>query len=360
MITTKTSPKRPSKEDFLIAKKIVEGKTTSGSSAQKVFNNTFKWLEKHISRTYLFQDKSFLDEYSKTKNADYTRKIMMPGSFYKEDSSSQSDNEDYTEKDIEISIGEFILVSLRTWNSEKAEYLTYIRYLLQNCKWCVRKDIPADKARAIRNARRLIINKYNLPKDISDEEVLKTIMYSPAFSAEQKELYMHILSKDISLYTPISSEKDGDNGSTELIDFIQGMDSGQPDLAPSDGLEDIIGIYHQSFLKTQARTRPCLIVYITVTIYEALEQSPSFLDYFASRYPDMIDSSLFQWIDETIQKNIAEMTPESKGHIEAAYPSSRQQAQKAGKEQHSYLNIIKRFKNSVEAPLEELNLKREF
>lgn len=345
MRTTEISPKRPTKEDFLTAKHVVEGKVSSGRSAQQVFNNTFKWLEKHISRTYKLQDESFLNEDS-TKDCTY--KIIMPRSFYKEESSSQSDNENYNEADIEISIGEFILVSLRTWNPDKAEYLTYIRYLLQNCKWRVNKNIPTDKARAIRNARRLIINKYNLPKGVSDEEVLKKIMHSPAFSAEQKETYMNILSKDASLYTPISSEKDGDNSSTSLIDFIQGKAYEQPDLEPSDSLENIINIYHQAFLKTQARTRPFLKVFITVEIYKALyNQNTSILNYFATKYPDMIDTCLFQWIEETIKKNLDEMAPESEKPIEASYPTSRQQSQKAGKEQHSYLNITKRFKNSV-------------
>ena len=344
MRTTGINSKHPTKEDFLAAKQVVEGKLSSGNSAQQVFNNTFKWLEKHISRTYKLQDESFLNEDS-TK--DYTYKIIMPRSFYKEESSSQSDNENYNEADIEISIGEFILVSLRTWNPEKAEYLTYIRYLLQNCKWRVKKDIATDKVRAIRNARRLIINKYNLPTDSSDEEVLRAIMHSRTFSAEQKETYMYILSKNASLYTPISAEKDGEN-STRMIDFIQGKAYEQPDLEPSDSLENVINIYHQAFLKTQARTRPCLIVYITVEIYKALyKQNTSIQNYFASKYPDMIDTRLFQWVDETIQRNMNEMNSNLDKQIEAAYPSSRQQAEKAGKEQHSYLNITKRFKNSV-------------
>ena len=341
MTETKSSQKI-TKEDFLLAKQIAEGEKPSDTSALRTFNNVFKWLQTFISHKYNLQEESFQAEFSDKNEHDHEFKIVMPGNYSEERFSDQAERKRDNEKDIEISIGEFILESLKSWNPDNAGYLTYIDRLLKSYQWRVHKDIPTEKIRAIRNAHRLIINKYNLPQNSSNEEILQAIMHSENFSDEDKEYYMHILENDINLNTPISEE---DDAKVDLIDFISDNNCEQPYFGLPAELENIINEYHQAFLKAQTRTRSTLTVYITAIIYTALyKQDNTYnLDYLVAKYPDMIDVSLFPWINETIRNNKA--ADEDKKQIEKYFPTSLQLAEKAGKEWHAYLNIVKRFKN---------------
>lgn len=344
MTETKSSQKI-TKEDFLLAKQIAEGEKPSDTSALRTFNNVFKWLQTFISHKYNLQEESFQAEFSDKNEHDHEFKIVMPGNYSEERFSDQAERKRGNEKDIEISIGEFILESLKSWNPGNAGYLTYIDRLLKSYQWRVHKDIPTEKIRAIRNAHRLIINKYNLPQNSSNEEILQAIMHSENFSDEDKEYYMHILENDINLNTPISEE---DDAKVDLIDFISDNNCEQPYFGLPAELENIINEYHQAFLKAQTRTRSTLTVYITAIIYTALyKQDNTYnLDYLVAKYPDMIDVSLFPWIDETIRNN--KVADEEKKQIEEYFPTSFQLAEKAGKGWNSYLNTIRRFNNSLE------------
>lgn len=324
-------------EYFLIAKEVCLGNAKS-SSDNSIFNKVYTWMDNYLSKVY-HVSKDYYKKDEIPHNLEY--KIVMPS-----DSNETDNNPDNLEKTyIEPSNGEFILHSLRKWNPEKAKYLTFVRFLLFNCKYRVSINASVEKEKALRNARRLFKEKYGIESD-KEARVYITTHYKE-ISAENRESYMYIFSESISLDKPLHLDDDED---FTLLDTITDNDS-QDEIPESFDL--FLELLFKEFSNAQARTKPCLSIYITVQVYKALYLFPHkiLLDYVA-KYPEMLNSNLFEWIEKTIETNrLVQNTIITNAKF---FPSSSQQAEKSGKELHSYLNTIKRYKKALSSSLKNI------
>lgn len=323
-----------SAEDILIAREVATGQVKDTGS-MRTFNKTYKALASYISRRYSIAGDG--DRHiSSSNNPSFQISI---------EEKDPSDTESHT---VDISIGEFIFDSLSKWNPERSSYLTYInRYFTE---WGIRSPYKADSAlyrkkeKMKRNLQRIINEKTGKP--INTDEVEKYIAEKPEFLPKKYiDEYQTLLMGELSLDTIISSENT-DSGST-LLDLMGSIESSADTFHNFENFETLLETCYRAFSASQARTKPALSVYLTVEVYKVLYLQPDRSEWntLTERYPDMLNHDLVPWITDIVDKNINDYS--EKPNDDKRFPSTEQQAEKAGKEWHAYLNLIRRFKNCI-------------
>lgn len=325
-------------EDYRIAQQVALG-TVRDSSSMGIFNRVYKILSSYISQKYDIEPENNIRESNNKKK--YKKKIVVPSSFINDAPDAGSDNSEGNARDVEISIGEFILESLKNWRAEKSEYLTYIQRLLKNWNFRVPESVNVNKVREQRNACRLIQDKFKL-RSCTKVEALEYICNHPElFTDDERYTYYLFLTDEEELDKPFSDDEDS---STPLDSLSDGRKSNN-NLA--EDFKTSIHYAYQEFSELQARTKPVIAIFLTVECYKAFCLKSDLLQFeeLAKEYPDMIDEKMVPWIEQTISHNSGNGSGDRA--FDDLFPSTLQQAEKAGKELHSYLNITKRFKDNA-------------
>lgn len=291
------------------------------------FNKVFERLLRWIAQKYELMDEAQIDI---AGQSNYKYKIHMP------DGVDSSGKRKYRE----ISIGEFILQSMDTWNPEKSKYQTYINRLLDGWNWKVPKDKTLEQSSNsafIYNLKRLLKDNDDYSFDYEDFSVILE-KYFPNMPIDRKEELIYTYQSNIQLDDSNYNESGEETSSKK--DQIQ-----SPEYDNKEALFDVdkfIGDLYVVFSKLQERTKRRIALYLTIELLKVLSGyvNINYMKLLSNKYPDMLVN--LDWI-ESVHKLKAEG---NEATITDLFPSELEQANFLGIEPDRYDDTIRKLKDT--------------
>ena len=336
--------------NFLIAQSVCLNKDKS-SHALNVFNKLFRALSNYISNKYKVVNDIQQNEIKNRNEEKFN--IFLPNRMLN-NSNEISDEETVRYSDfVQVSIGEFIFTSFRTWNPEKSKYLTYVDRLLKRYQLRFPKGMSQDQVKIENLLRKSIIpilkgktGLRDIPRDMISVYIEQ---YLPDLPQEKKDAIQRITESPLELDRQVNNDTSDSNDETTYLDQLsKTYDSG--DLPQA--FEDIVNILYVAFSKEQDRTKDILSLYLTVIVYMASSFTKNIRNFeiLANKYPQMLDITKCKWIDSIYEKRKEKYIEELSNpdfNRSQLFPSNADQAQYIGKKEKAYEMVISRFKKKV-------------
>ena len=317
-------------EDYLIAKHVCDG-SSSAEQDLAFFNVFFPNMVDYISKNYNIRKDP--DQNQRGEDAQKQFKIMM-----------LIDGEMTS-----ITIGDFIFHSLRSWNPETAQYLTYIHKLLIDYKNCVpvsRTEKQQESRRQLIYAVKVILSKHpeiTVEWDNFDSLLKLVCKYMPEEYSEKKQMWLNTYNSTLSLNRVINEDDEDSPSLSETISYHYKEYEELP--ASIQNPFSIIDSAYASFKKAklQTRTQERIRLYMTVQlIFATLENNYLTFDDFrelSKKYPDFIVD--VDWIEQIYSINTANNPDYA---FSTRLPTQKQQAEHLKVDYHSYCNSIRDYK----------------
>lgn len=320
------------KEDCIRAKRVCEGTSTDLA----FFNVFFKKLKAYIGERFLIRDDPSENPYDAENKVEIIRKykIMM-----------------YVDSVMtELSIDEYILISLKKWVPETASYFTYIYDQLVNwhARVPVRRTVEQMVHRSQLKAMVEVIKSSNPEinfSNCSSEEILQLLgQYLPPEYSDKLRYLVSIYMPNQSLDMRISED---DKDSDTYLDMLK-SDYPSDEEIPLQKTNPflIVEAAYKNFI--DAKLVPSMTqrirLYATVELIQDTISYLSFDDYreLATRYPDFITD--VDWIEKIYNENTKEH-PDFE--VSTRMPTQIQQAERLKVDYHSYCNSILRYKKKI-------------
>ena len=328
-------------EDYLIAKHVCDG-SSSAEQDLAFFNIFFPNMVDFISKNYNIRKDPDEDQPGEEVPKQFKIMMLIDGEI------------------TPMSIGDFIFHSLRSWNPETAQYLTYIHKLLIDYKNCVpvsRTEKQQEFRRQLIYAVKVILSKHpekTVEWDDFDSLLNLVCEYMPEEYSEKKQMWLNTFNSTASLNKYL---KDSENDSPSFIDttaYHYLEDDELPTLIQNPFY--IVDSAYASFKKAklQLRTQKKISLYMTVRlIFATLENNYLTFDDFrelSKKYPDFIVD--IDWIENIYRTNTSEH-PDFE--FSTRLPSQIQQADHLKVGYHSYCNTIRDYKKELKEDFLGLN-----
>ena len=311
-------------ENFVTAKDVVLGikKTTD---AIICFNHVYKDLSQYISVKYSIVSDSGIDPKCNS-NGLYKIFLDFPG-----------DNNRISE----VSIGEFILESLRRWDKERATYLAYVDHLLRRVgfhRFPLETTLDQYKGlKWLNSIKRDLESKVGEKISISD---IPSILEGIDRTAK-KYAVSHIINKVIELDASISRNDSEEDSSTSILDAITSE-------VEKDSLEinisHALNLIYSQFNKEQERTQRTISLYITAEVFEAYFNVFSDNDYeqIVEVYPNMVTKENMLWVQQRFNQ-----LNEPRENDRPRFVSMQDQASRLSIPYDAYKNVVSRFRKKM-------------
>ena len=320
-------------KDYLIAKHVCDG-SSSAEQDLAFFNIFFPNMVDFISKNYNIRKDPDEDQPGEEVPKQFKIMMLIDGEI------------------TPMSIGDFIFHSLRSWNPETAQYLTYIHKLLIDYKNCVpvsRTEKQQEYNRQLIYAVRVILS--NHPEETIEWEDYDSLLnlvceYMPEEYSEKKQMWLNTYNSTLSLNRVINQDDEDSPSFSETISYHYKEYEELP--ASIQNPFSIIDSAYASFKKAklQSRTQERIRLYMTVQlIFATLENNYLTFDDFrelSKKYPDFIVD--IDWIENIYRTNTSEH-PESE--LSMRLPSQILQAERLKVEYHSYCNSIRDYKKII-------------
>lgn len=311
-------------DDFLTAKDVCQG-TLNTVEALASFNRTYKKLSKYISSKYRIAS----DHEAEINDSSSTYKIIL-------DFPNNREGERFSE----VSIGEFILETLKRWDPEKAAYLSYVEYLLGKIGFH-RVPVPTtiEQYKGMKWVNGI---KKDLESRIGERITISDIPHLldgiNNISAKRVAIN-YIINKPIELDKPVLS---GDsNESFSLIDIISSEDSFEDSV--TEGSFELLDQIYGIFVGEQERTQKIISMYLAAEVFAAYFHVLSSSDFLGlnKRYPKLFLEEYVFWLQEEFDMNNSDS--EENNH----FTSMIDQANHLGISYEAYKNVISRFRKKL-------------
>lgn len=327
-----------SNENCIRAKAHCEGKDIS-LDTQRFFMEFYKEFKGFVSRKYKIDDESNKIIESQNKNKTFPNKIMI------RTSSPFSDSNEPTE----VSVGDFLLNSLKSWNPDKASYLTYINNLLLEYG----NAVPAARTVAQEKNKYLLDKFYEVVRSMVPQEeitaenfqqILDT--YLPDEYSEKKALLYSIYASPLSFDKALNENSDSDSlftieNEASLEKSKTSNEAAENKLIDEEELWSLFDRVYDSFSGLQERVKARLSLYLTIELMKATTNKLSIDDFKklerTQKYENMIVH--VDWIEKFIKDKFDE-----KDNTDDLFPSQIDQAQFLGIDYNSYCNSISAYK----------------
>lgn len=318
-------------ENFITAKEVVLGRQKS-VDALNCFNRVYKDLSQYISTKYSIVSDS---EMNSKSSGDGCYKIFL--NFSGEENTIS-----------EVSIGEFILESLKRWDIEKATYLSFVDYLLRTIG--IHRfpfDTTLDKFKGLKWVNSI---KRELERKTEDKISIYDIPYVLDGMDRNSKKYAvsHIIYKTIELDTGLQNKDsdEEDDSPTLLLDLIASEEE-------EDNLElysnKTLDLVYNQFEKEQKRTQRTISLYITSEVFEAYFNAFSTADfnYIIEAYPNMVTQENMAWI----QQRFDCLNSTRANCDKPRFVSMQDQSDKLGIPYDAYKNAVSRFRKKLKEVL---------
>lgn len=311
-------------DDFLIAKDVCQG-TLNTVEALAIFNRLYKKLSKYISSKYRIA-------------SDHEAEINESSSLYKIilDFPNCEDGERFSE----VSIGEFILETLKRWNPEKANYLSYVEYMLGKIGFH-RVPVPTtiDQYKGMKWVNGI---KKDLESRIGEKITMMDIpnLLDGINNISAKRFAInYIINKPIELDKPILT-CDSDE-SFSLIDIISSEDSLEDSVTTSSF--ELLDQIYEIFVGEQERTQKIISIYLVSEVFAAYFHVLSSSDLFElnKRYPKLFLEEHIIWLQDEFER--INLGCDENNH----FISMVEQAKHLGISYEAYKNVISRFRKKL-------------
>lgn len=312
-------------DNVLSAKALVDGKTSS----QNAFNLFFKTAQKYLAEKYSLNP-DVLENCGETNDFVYEKNKII-----------------WNQQE-EVSIGEFIFRSLVDWIPEKSSYLSFVAYLLKDCKYMVPqyRSVYQAKNKQFRDILKALYKMQRIEENASIDDAINALY--PDASYEDKAFWRGLFDSEASLNQPIESSDDPDSELTvedTIEDVNRNIDSFN---TPEDCILQLLDKVETLFScgKIGNKSKPKVALYFTV---ELIKHNLKYVDFsfyknLTSRYECIFDD--VAWIEAIYDENF-----KKKFDSELLFPTQKQQAEKLGVTASAFNQSIKNFEVELRSSL---------
>ena len=312
-------------DNVLSAKALADGKTSS----QNAFNRFFKATQKYLAGKYNLNPDVF-DNCGESKDFVYEKNKII-----------------WNQQE-EVSIGEFIFCSLKDWIPEKSSYLSFVSYLLKDCKYLVPqyRSVYQAKNKQFRDILKALYKIQRIEENASIDDAIN-VLY-PDASYEDKTFWRGLFDSETSLNQPIESSDDPDSELT-VEDTIEDVDRNIDSFnTPEDCTLQLLDRVETLFTsgKIGNKSKSKISLYFTV---ELIKHNFKYVDFsfykdLSSRYECIFDD--IAWIEAIYEENF-----KKKFDSELLFPTQKQQAEKLGVTASAFNQSIKNFEMELRSSM---------
>lgn len=306
-------------DDYLTAKAVCCGLDKSTNSLN-LLKNMFYSLQNYIASEYK------IHKDNEDNNGEELFKIHMP---------SGTDEEGNAIFE-EVSIGDFIYISFKSWEPEKGTYLNYIKTQLNTFHY----KVPIARTLEQSKYYNSVYRKISYALKLKGIDIKKTDNIRSEIEKNLPELPKEI--KDIFFKVYIIPQCSLDKLRTESGIDIEAPTS-QED-APVN-IYDFLEKFNSLYKNLQHRTQIRLSLYITIQIMQATKGYLHFNDFrdLQKHYPDLIRD--VNWI-ESVYKAKKQSAASSNTKDSNYFPTYKEQALHIGEDYDSYWQTIKTLRTN--------------